>query len=255
MDSLDMTNQVDVLQNINTRNPSVPKLQGGIFPRFFRRVEQAGMKENGQPDFQDREYVELIMPGDKNNTCVYAIYKPWGQAFLRERGLLDHYQKWKSSNEAASHLVDGMPLDQWAGISREMAETLKFNKVYTVEQLAAAHDGALAKIGPGAFELRKAAQAWTSDAVNRGSKATLGVEIDELNRQLSEQGRRENEKDAEIAKLHKQLADLAARVGGSEAAPDAVDAGGAGAATLPESPPEPPPMPNREGSQEAAAQG
>lgn len=54
--------------------------------------------------------------------------------------------------------VDGTPLTEVPGISREVAKQLKAKGVRVVEELAALNDMACSKIGLGTLTLRKAAQ-------------------------------------------------------------------------------------------------
>ncbi|MCB1460903.1 MAG: hypothetical protein KDJ90_00390 [Nitratireductor sp.] len=226
-------NNPDVLAGI--RNASLPQVGAGNHLMFYEKTKNMGIfDENGQPVFKTMMFVDVYTPGDRKNFVTYEVKDRPGingqvltkEQWLASKGWLEQFNKYKATKQASSELIDGTPLDQWPSITREFSEVLKFNKVYTVEQLAAAHDGVLAVIGPGAFDLREMARKWTSDAVNKGSATMMAVEIDKLNEQIAEQGRSEAEKDRRIAELERKLSSIA--MNGAEPA----------AITAPAAPPE-----------------
>lgn len=110
-------------------------------PRFFVEPVQNIAKSNmeGRPIFDDREMVEINIPGDlKNVVCTYVtdIHRHrWPQ----------HYAAFKAGLEAPS---SGTSLMEWAQITRSQAEELKYFKVHTVEQLAEMPDDLLSKVAP-----------------------------------------------------------------------------------------------------------
>lgn len=198
--------EYDVLGGI--RNPNVPQVAFGIIPFFRTETRNTGsFDENGQPIFKTYEVVEIHNPGDRKNNLHLTLKDDTKQRVLEAKGLWNHYLKWKESTKSNAALVDGTPIDQWPQISREQAELFKYNKIYTIQQLAAAHDGTLAALGAGAFQLRDLARKWTADLASRGGATMMAVEIDKLSQDLIETQRAAASKDDEIAKLKAMLAD------------------------------------------------
>lgn len=96
-------------------------------------------KEAGRPIFEDVEYVRIPVPGDKYNTP----HKPVGEK-ERER-FRAQYEAWKTN---PAEKMQGMPLSEWAGITRSEVEELAYFHVRTVEQLAGLSDGNAKNVGP-----------------------------------------------------------------------------------------------------------
>jgi hypothetical protein len=97
-----------------------------------------------------------------------------------------HYEHWKKGQDMPT---DGTPLEAWPGIAPGQISRLKDLHVRTVEDLATLTDAALDKIGMGARELQRRAQAFVNNidgAAVAARQAKLEAENDALRVQLAE---------------------------------------------------------------------
>lgn len=100
-----------------------------LFVRFFfhPHLDKEKTDEAGRPIYYDREYIEIIVPGDRNNTVNRPVRDSDKQRFPRM------YQAFK---QGAQQRVTGTPLESWPLLNRSQVEELKHFRIYTVEQLA-----------------------------------------------------------------------------------------------------------------------
>jgi hypothetical protein len=108
-------------------------------------------KQAGRPIFEDREFVEIFIPGDRHGMA----YEPVNDG---------HKERWpeayKAFREGKELPVDGTPLANWpnSALTRSRVEELAYFNIRTVEHLAAVTDTHLANLGMGGRELREAAR-------------------------------------------------------------------------------------------------
>lgn len=177
--------------------PSADKSDTAI-PRFYTKPVQNNFKseQEGRPVFEDRDFVEILVPGDR---------KTVSDGFVRDehkRRWPRHYAAFKAQSEIP---LDGTPVEQWASITRSQAEELKFAHVRTVEQLAALPDDALNKtMSMGGYALREKAQRHLEALAGSAPMEKLAAE--------------NAAKDAKIAAMDAQMKDLLARVDAMTAA-------------------------------------
>lgn len=136
----------------------------------------------GRPIYIDREYIEIVTPGDKDNIPVRPVRREDIEAYR------DQYNRFKAGQEQATV---GTPLEQWPGVTKAQVKELAYFNVRTVEQLASVNDANLSKIGP-YMAIRKRAQDWlrTSRGMApveeaRAESARLREELQELKRQMA----------------------------------------------------------------------
>lgn len=120
----------------------------GCRPLFHtRQVEnKAKSREAGRPIYEDVEYVEILIPGSKNERPVRRV-----NSNDRERWP-EAYRRFKDGQAEAQ---SGTPLEQWPRMSRSRVMELKAVGIATVEDLAAVKDSNLQNIGPDGRELRQ----------------------------------------------------------------------------------------------------
>ncbi|TXH52541.1 MAG: hypothetical protein E6Q97_15465 [Desulfurellales bacterium] len=110
------------------------KVEAGVIPRFRverQRIPDEHDPETGLPKYRTVELVDLLIPGDKNNTPTKRVTPEIKQRFARE------YALWKAQGQASdAQLGDGLPLNQWPQIPKELAAGLAHANVFTVQQLA-----------------------------------------------------------------------------------------------------------------------
>jgi len=141
--------------------------------------------EAGHVVFKDVAYAVITPQG--GNLVVDREVTPW-LADLNKRGdeNAEHYEKiyeaWKAGNDAP---VDGTRIQDWPSITPAQVDQLKYANCLSVEDLAAANEGMLARIGMGGRALKQKAQAWLDSANNTGKSAeelqALRVRTEEQN--------------------------------------------------------------------------
>jgi uncharacterized coiled-coil protein SlyX len=125
-------------------------------------------------------------------------------AHMRWDAIKPHYEAWKAGREVP---LDGTPLAAWPGISQEQAELLRMKGVRTVEQVAALTDTHRQSMGiPGLHDIIDNAKRFLA-AQDKGAVA----------RELAD-------KDAKIADLQAQMAELIEMVKESQKAVAAEEA-------------------------------
>jgi phytoene dehydrogenase-like protein len=127
--------------------------------------------EAGHVVFKDVAYAVITPQG--GNLVVDREVTPW-LADLHKRGdeNAEHYEKlyeaWKAGNDAP---VDGTRVQDWPSITPAQVDQLKHAHCLSVEDLAAANEGMLSRIGMGGRALKQKAQAWLDSANNTGKAA------------------------------------------------------------------------------------
>ena len=150
----------------------------------------------GHDVYKDVEFIKIVVPGDRKS----EFFQP-ADASHRRR----FPQAYAAFKQRETNPTEGMPIQNWAPISRSMAMTLKALNVDTVEALAAVHDGHVDKIGTNGRELREKARAWLEDAKSGAATAKVAAEKQALQDQ--------------IASLQAQVAAIQAVHGGKAQAP------------------------------------
>lgn len=168
-------------------------------PRFYSKPVELTFRsqQEGRPVYEDRDFVEILIPGDRRSQVHEPVTAEHQQRWPAE---------WKAFQEGREAPLEGTPLTSWPPINRARAEELAYFNVRTVEQLAAIDDAKLANLGMGARELRGTAQKFLEAA----AKGTGPLE-----RMVSENFRMKDElarKDQIIAEQAEELARLRARV-------------------------------------------
>lgn len=132
--------------------------------------------------YEDTDYIEIMIPGDKHN----IIQRPcWEQDLQR---FPVHYEKYKKGQAQ----VVGTPLAAVPFLTQAQVEEFAFFQVRTVEHLAGINDAVIGKF-MGGHTLKAQAKAWLEKST---SGETLLAKI--------------NEKDEEIKALQSRLAALEA---------------------------------------------
>ena len=141
----------------------------------------------GYPVHDNVEKAMVRVPGSRDETPVKIDEK-----FLKEYG--DLYERWKQTLEQP---VDGLALELWPPIPKNLIEDWRYFGVRSVQQLAELNDTACQKMGMGMIEWRKKAQAWLAEAKDHAASQRLVSENEQLRR--------------EVDRLSKQVGDLARR--------------------------------------------
>lgn len=159
-----------------------------LFVRFYvAPVEnKAASKEEGRPIFEDKEYIEIRIPGDRKSAVTRIARQKDIDRFPR------HYAAFKNRTSEEVEEI-GTPLREWTPIPRSLVEEFAYFNIKTVEQLAGVNDGNVQKAS-GLFEWRQKAR----DFLERAEAEADGIKFDAL--------KTENEE------LKDQVAELLARL-------------------------------------------
>jgi hypothetical protein len=129
------------------RTKSDPK----AFVRFhLRPVKNEHLSaEAGRPIYEDKEYVEIMVPGNETNRPILKVTDIERQRFSQQ------YRRWKETGED-SHTT-GTPLTEVPWLTRSQVEELNYARIRTLDQLAAVDDIVCQKM-MGLTELRRKAR-------------------------------------------------------------------------------------------------
>ncbi|MFC3228788.1 hypothetical protein ACFOGJ_16205 [Marinibaculum pumilum] len=153
---------------------------------FYRRTVQDNNRTSieGRPVFDDKVYCRIFIPGDMKNV--------WDQP-VREKDKQRFPQQWAAFINDDDR-PSGTPLHTLTIIYPSEfrpadAETLKAQKVFTVEQLSALPDSAIKVLGPASRQWVKLAQDHLAKSDTSGLKEeneALRSEMEELKAQMAE---------------------------------------------------------------------
>lgn len=161
-----------------------------LFVHFYMHPhpDKEATAREGRPIFTSREYVSIIVPGDKLN----IVRRPASD--MDKRRFATKYAAFKAGNE---QIANGTPLESVPWITREQVEELKYFHIRTLENLAELADSHAQRF-MGIHKLRQKAR----DAIALAKENAPALRLAEETRK----------KDEQIAVLQKQINDLAALV-------------------------------------------
>jgi hypothetical protein len=156
---------------------------GVIF--YMRTVEDKERTlAEGRKCFRDREYIKILIPGDRHNFIDRPVQKTGTMPTDDTLRFAQQYARFKAQSEQKAH--DGTPLTLWPQMSAALAEELKYINIFTVEQLAELADTYVAKVPMG--------HQWKAKAKEFVAAQKDATVINKLQAELSE-------RDAKIAEL------------------------------------------------------
>lgn len=157
------------VDDFTNRTKSDPK----AFVRFFIRPvkNEAKSTEAGRPIYDDKEYCEIMVPGNQTNRPIMPVREHEKARFAVQ------YARWKASGQG--DFVEGTPLSEVTWISRSQVEEFAFMRLRTLEQLAAVGDDVCTRV-PGLFDLKRKAQAHIVKASEAAPIEKLQAQIDTL---------------------------------------------------------------------------
>jgi NAD(P)-dependent dehydrogenase (short-subunit alcohol dehydrogenase family) len=143
-------------------------------PRFYILPVQNAFKtqQEGRPIYEEREMVEILVPGDRRNTWDGMVKEEHRRRWPRQ------YEAFKAGLEAPA---EGTAIRDWAPVNRAQAEEFAFGHVKTVEALAGLSDDQLNKVMPmGGHDLREKARRFLEQAAGAAPAEKLAAENAEL---------------------------------------------------------------------------
>jgi hypothetical protein len=147
------------------------------FVRFFMHPVKNEEKsiEAGRPVYDEREYVEILVPGNDTNRPVLRVTD------IERRRYAPQYRAWKASGESSADT--GTFLSDVPWLTRAQVEELAYFKIRTLEHLAAVSDAGCQR-APGMLELRRRAQAALESAEKAAPFIKLQAELDNTKAEL-----------------------------------------------------------------------
>lgn len=143
--------------------------------RFFTqaRIDVVASTKENRPIFTDVHYVEIMMPGDKNNIVVEPVWDQHKQRFPRQ---------WENFLKGVEQTVSGTPLKVAPFLTPSNIASLNLLNIMTLEQLANLPDSSMSFMG--ASEFKNAAKRYLELT---SSNEALLERIRQLEAKVSEQ--------------------------------------------------------------------
>lgn len=143
----------------------------------------------------------MIAPHQSKSEAVFTVMRVYQDG--TDKKYEPHYGKFRAQIEQflgsdAGGDLAGTPIDAWAPIDSAMAASLKALNIHTVEILAEQEGTGVQRLGMGGVGLVKKARDWLEQARGGAAVSRLSAENEK--------------KDAQIADLQRQLADIAKRL-------------------------------------------
>lgn len=169
-----------MIMEVEASRPNCPPIPPGTPPvsvgfGLYPLLDPIKTAEAGHDVYAEVEHVKIAIPGDQKS----LYFQP-----ATEQHIARFPQAYAHFKNRARTPVEGMPIEQWAGVNRAMALTLKAANVPTVEALAAVHDGHIDKFGTEGRALRAKAQAFLAQAKDGAETARLAADKAALQEQL-----------------------------------------------------------------------
>lgn len=157
---------------------------------IFAIVTPAGTKDRVERAAED--WLANVAEGVKQE----RIPESWLHAYKRA---LEDYKHSRDTPEF------GTPIKDWPSASPAQIRTLLDINIRTVEELAAAHEEALASLGMGGRALKQKAQIWLDSSNDQGK---IAQEIDKLRVENKELLERDAQREARLELLEAQIEHL-----------------------------------------------
>lgn len=147
----------------------------GIYAQFtLEPVEQAFKSQAaGRPIFEDREFIRIVIAGDKNSEVYREATENDKERFH------EIYRRFKDGMKDREQII-GTPLSQWPLLKPSQIREFEAINIFTVEQLAALSDTMKQNIGMGANELVAAAKAFLESSKDSSMAGALAAENERL---------------------------------------------------------------------------
>lgn len=145
--------------------------------RFFIKAKQDPHKtaEAGRPIFVETEYIQLMVPGDRDSTHIRPVRPNDVLRFKRQ------YDSWKATQQESA--VIGTPLDV-LGMSLAQVEEYRYFGVRTVEQMAELRDDVCQKL-MGAISLKQKAAAYLQIIKDEAPLRKVQAELDKRDNDIA----------------------------------------------------------------------
>lgn len=181
-----------------------------VFETRAEENRQASI-EAGQMVYKNVDYAIITPRGSKDR--IERVVSEWLAHIDRESrqdrfdprwvaGYKANYKLWQDGQEAPPM---GTALKEWPGMSPAQIKNFNNINVRSVEDVAAANEETLARMGQGARDLQKRARAWLESAASVGKVAEQFSSLKTENERLAE---RNADLESKLAELSRRMAFL-----------------------------------------------
>jgi hypothetical protein len=148
-----------------------------VLAKFYMKADEDkhATLEAGRPIYRDREYIEIVVPGDSKDVVIRPASDMDRQRFRKI------YEAFKSG---AENQLIGTPLDEVTWIPRSQVEELKYFKIFTIEHLAEVRDDACSKL-PGLHELKRKAKAFVQAATDNAPLLAMDQRVKDQENEIN----------------------------------------------------------------------
>ncbi len=174
--------------------PTDDKLIVGFYKKSV--LNAARSRQEGKPVHEGRDFVKIQHPGETLNIVDRPVQDSDMQRWPRQ---------WAHYLQGVRQIPNGVPINLLFPSKPEIESTLRGYNIHTVEQLANLSAQAISTVGMGA-------QDWVNAAKRYMEQADKGVNHHQFEKALAE-------KDAQIAQLTRQIAEVTALVRQQQAQP------------------------------------
>lgn len=143
---------------------------------FEPHLNQAKTALEGRPIYEEREYIMIMVPGDKDS----IVHRPLDD--MTRNRFSERYLKWK--NKVGSETSEGTPLKMVAWLNSAQVRELEYFNCYTLEQLASMSDTNAQKF-MGMLALRQRARDFVAAAKEAAPLAAMRAEVEAKDAQLA----------------------------------------------------------------------
>lgn len=148
-------------------------------------------EQAGHPVYEDRDFIEINVPGDMNNVLNRVVTDNDKKDFAAS------FARYKSGLEPS---VEGTPVESWPRLTSASAANYKAMGVKTVENVSEMSDQVCNKVSMGAMADRTAAKAFLALAKDSALAQKQALEIERQNNTIADLQRQINELAAEKPK-------------------------------------------------------
>ncbi len=158
---------------------------------FYKRsvLNKAKSAVEGKPIYEGRDYVKIQHPGEKENVVDRPVQDSDKHRWPR---------LWANYLQGINQAPDGVPINLLFPAKPEIESTLRGYNIHTVEQLANLSAHGISAVGMGCQE-------WVNAAAKYMERAEKGVDHHKFETAMAA-------KDAQIAQLQRQIAEVTALV-------------------------------------------
>lgn len=166
---------MDFVEASVTKQGNSYHVSHGSDENLYVEFENEAVKQNfesekeGRPIFKDKVFINITFPGDKTKKVRRPITDQDKMRFARQ---------WEMFQRTGHVETVGMPVEQWAPLTKSEAAEFKAMNIHTVEALAGLPDTALTWLG--ARNWRDKAKVWLDNANGGASVSKLHAENESL---------------------------------------------------------------------------